>query len=455
MKAAFRLRIASVATGQGPTRRRKVCFHCIRRGMPAYLLIVCCLCARSIDCQKAWEHIPGDGSLVEAADQNFPRVAFRSNGMLISNREGSSQVKVQGYLQADGRLFAANLNGLQHDQLLFRRVRPLVEGTLADQMYFRFMPDFGEGNTVIQEVYAESTSLPFGNLRLGKFKTPIGLEVLRPDRDLTFAERSMASDLLPLRDLGSQFEGSFLGDAITYELGYFSGTEDGANANFEWHGTNEGVARVFVEPFTGAGITSLQPLGVGVAASAGHHFGDPPVFRTIGQEILFHYAAGTIADGMHKRVSPQASYFFGPVGVLAEYVVSGATLSAGGVHQYLSHHGWELAGSVMLTGENNTYSDFRPRHDFAPAEDLHHWGAWELAVRHSGLDFDANAFPNFASPASSAKRASESAVGMNWHMNRHTKLIVDYEYTSFHMAAGNIPRIHSERVAMTRIQLGF
>jgi len=32
---------------------------------------------------------------------------------------------------------------------------------------------------------------------------------------------------------------------------------------------------------------------------------------------------------------------------------------------------------------------------------------------------------------------------------------MDYEYTSFHMAAADVPRLHSEHVAMTRIQLGF
>ena len=432
-----------------------MCFHCVRRGMPVYVLIVCCLCAQSIDCQKAWEHIPGNGAVVEAADQKIPAVSFSGYGMLVSNREGSNQVKVQGYLQADGRLFAANLNGLRHDQLLFRRIRPLVEGTLANQMYFRFMPDFGEADTIVQEAFAESTSLPYANLCLGKFKTPIGLEVLRPDRDLTFAERSMASDLVPLRDLGAQVEGAYLNSAITYELGFFSGAEDGANANFEWRGTKEGVARVFFEPFAGTGAAPLQPLGIGISASAGPHHGDLPVFRTIGQEILFHYSAGTIADGMHKRVSPQASYFFGPVGVLAEYVVSGATLSAGGLHQYVSNRAWELSGSVMLTGEKNTYADFQPRHDFAPAEDLHHWGAWEIAIRHSALNFDPRVFPLFASPEGSAKGASESAIGVNWHMNRHTKLIMDYEYTSFRMASADVPRMHSERVAMTRVQLGF
>ena len=430
-------------------------FHRVRCKMPVCMLILCCIASQSIDCQKAWEHPSDPGAMTKTASRKPGPVSFSGDGMLISNREGSSKVRVQGYLQADGRLFATNLNDRRHDVFLFRRVRPLVEGMLANQVGFRFMPDFGEGNTVIQEAYIEWRSAPFASLRVGKFKTPIGLEVLRPDRDLTFTERSMASALIPLRDLGAQVERSFMKDAITYELGFFSGAEDSANANFEWRGTKDGVARVFFEPFAASGQAALQQLSAGIAVSAGHHYGAPPEFKTIGQETFFHYSAGAVVDGWHRRVSPQASYFCGPVGLLAEYVVSGGALSAGGVHGYLSNRSWELSGSVILTGEKNSYADFRPKHAFAPAEGLQHWGAWEIAIRHSGIDFDANAFPHFAAPASSAKGASESAVGLNWHINRHTKLIMDYEYTSFHMAAADIPRLHSEHVAMTRIQLGF
>ena len=65
----------------------------------------------------------------------------------------------------------------------------------------------------------EWKSLPFAKLRVGKFKEPIGLEILKSDRELNFAERSLASDLLPLRYMGAQLGASIFSNSITYAIG--------------------------------------------------------------------------------------------------------------------------------------------------------------------------------------------------------------------------------------------
>ena len=388
------------------------------------------------------------------ADRAQRPATFSHEGFLVSNRDVSSHVKVEGYMQADGRLFAANLKDQPKDVFLFRRVRPIVEGELTHRIGFLFMPDFGEGNAVIQESYAEWRISSFASFSVGKFKTPLGLEVLRPDRDLTFAERSMASDLLPVRDLGGELRTSLLGHAITCEAGYFSGAEDGTNARFEWRGTSEGVGRIFLRPFTAAGAP-LQPLGLGVAGSVGRSHHTPPTFLTVGQQTFFRYAPEVWSIGQHKRITPQADYFRGPFGVLAEYVVSGLTVRTSSQHRYLSNHGWQLAGSIVLTGELNSYDGIRPAHAFEPSRSFHHWGAFEIAFRHSYLGLDAEAFPYYASPTASAKTAGESAVGVNWYINRHVKFITDYEYTSFQMATDIVPGLTAERVVITRMQTTF
>jgi phosphate-selective porin OprO/OprP len=94
------------------------------------------------------------------------------------------------------------------------------------------MPDFGQNNSQIQDAYIELNVLRAAKPRVGKFKTPIGLEVLTSDRELLFVERSMASDLVPLRELGAQIAGSILSDTVTYAVGYFNGTTDGSNGAF-------------------------------------------------------------------------------------------------------------------------------------------------------------------------------------------------------------------------------
>lgn len=427
----------------------------VRRTQTVLVTILCWFAARPIDCQAGKTHAADNSAVTAAGAQESRLVSFSQDGLSIASRDRSYELKVHGYLQGDGCLFDTDLKDRQHDVLLFRRVRPLVEGTLANKMDFRFMPDFGEGNAVIQEAYVEWKSIPFARLRVGKFKTPLGLEVLRSDRELTFAERSLASDLIPLRDLGAQIEDSVLKGAITYAVGFFSGAGDGQNASFEWPGTKEGVARVFFKPFAATTSIAVQQLGIGISASVGHDHGALPNFKTVGQQTLFKYSSGVVSDGRHKRVSPQAYYFCGSLGLLAEYIVSGEPAEVGAEHRYLSNRGWELAGSIALTGEKNSYTGIQPSHPFEFAKGLQHMGAWEIAFRQSRLDLDAHTFPQYANPASSAREAIESSVGLSWYINRHTKLITDYEYTTFHMATENIPRLAPERVAMTRIQLAF
>ncbi len=422
--------------------------------LPIFAFAVCWFVSQPICGQAGTSLISdGDAGIVEA-EPRFSRVSLSQDGLSIGTQDHAYVVRVNGYLQGDGRLFDTNLNDRAHDVLLFRRIRPLVEGTLARWVDFRLMPDFGEGNAILQEAYVEWNSFSFAKPRIGKFKTPIGLEVLRSDRDLTFSERSLVSDLVPLRDLGAQVESSFLQDAIVFEVGYFSGARNGTNANFEWRGTYDGVARVFVRPFA-ATNSAAQNLGIGIAASFGHNHGAIPELKTVGQQTFFRYASSVISDGQQRRVSPQAYYFCGRFGVLGEYLESGDDAAVGAEHRYLSDRGWELAGSIALTGERNSYAGIRPARAFEPAKGLQHIGAWEIAFRQSRIDLDTNTFPHYANPRISANGAVETSVGLSWYLNRHTKMMTDYEFTKFRMAEDKIPRLFPERVAMTRVQLTF
>jgi phosphate-selective porin OprO and OprP len=380
---------------------------------------------------------------------------FSREGLWIAKKDNPTVVRVHGYLQGDGRFFVTNLNDRAYDRLLFRRVRPLVEGKLANFLDFRFMPDFGEGNRVIQEVYVENGSIPFARLRAGKFKTPIGLEVLRSDRELTFAERSLASDLVPLRDLGIQADGSILHGGVRYEFGFFSGTGDGTNAKFQWRGTHEEVGRVMVKPFAEYSAAAMKQLGIGIAASDGHNHGALPSFKSVGQQTFFIYSAQTVSIGRHRRIAPQAYYFYGPLGVLAEYTISSQNVSAGSQHRPLSNTGWQVAGSFALTGEKNSYDGFHPAHNLEFSHGTHHWGAWEFVARHSELTIDPRAFQQFAAITKSSSGAHESAAGISWYLNRMVKLLSDYEYTTFPASGENTAHLPIERVMMTRLQLMF
>ena len=391
-----------------------------------------------------------------AAAKHTDPVSFRRSGLWFSTQDGSTHLQVHGYLQADDRMFSANTHGEQLDTFLFRKIRPLFEGTLFNAVDFRFMPDFGQYNPQIQEAYLELKTLRYAKLRLGKFKEPIGLEVLRQDRDLSYEERSLASDLLPLRYIGAQLSGSLFSNSIDYAGGYFNGSSDGSNGVFtQWAHANEAAARVFLQPFAITRVGALKQFGFGLGGSAGSQRGSISGLKTMAQTTFFKYSSTTVADGQHDRLSPQAYYYVGPFGVLGEYVISSQEVLNKGLTGRMRNEAWQIAGSVMLTGEKNSYGTIRLRNSFEPNRGFRHLGGVELALRYSQLSIDRDAFAGFAKSTTAAQQAKEVGVGLNWLLNQYVKLATDYEHTSFRMATSTVTPLHDENVLISRLQLAF
>ena len=71
-------------------------------------------------------------------------ISFRRDGLWFSTADGSTHLQVHGYAQADNRMFSSNTHGQELDTFLFRRIRPLFEGTLFNQVDLRFIPDIGQ-----------------------------------------------------------------------------------------------------------------------------------------------------------------------------------------------------------------------------------------------------------------------------------------------------------------------
>jgi phosphate-selective porin OprO/OprP len=183
-----------------------------------------------------------------------------------------------------------------------------------------------------------------------------------------------------------------------------------------------------------------------------------PGYSTDGQQKFFSYNAGVNANGQAWRVSPQAYYYYGPLGVLGEYVISDQRVSSATKSADLRNTAWETTASWVLTGEDASYNGVTPVHPF----DLHNgqWGAWQLVARFAKLDVDDKAFSDgFASSAKTANGAAAWSVGLNWYLNRNVRADVSFSRTTFHgftgtPAPGVIPA-QPENVLFTRMQVAF
>ena len=397
-----------------------------------------------------------------------PKVSLGASGFNFSSADSNFVAQLHGLVQFDSRSFFSDGGVNGNDGFLLRRARPIFSGTVFRDFDYQFTPDFGGSTVQIQDAYLNYRYSPWFQVQAGKFKSPVGLEHLQSDPVTLFNERSLVSALVPNRDLGLQIKGDISGGVASYAVGIFNGGTDynGTTVNSSFQDGKSVAGRVFFQPWKNSDLNGLRGLGFGVGASylANHpatnsSTGLTPGYATDGQQKFFSYNSGVNANGIGWRVSPQAYYYYGPLGLLAEYVVSDQRVSSATKSAELQNSAWQISGGWVLTGEDASYSGVTPRRPF----DLRNgqWGAWQLVARYAALNLDDKAFANgFASSTKSANSANAWSVGLNWDLNKNLRANLSYSHTDFtsyagsKIAAGNVGA-QSENVLFSRLQLAF
>ena len=399
-----------------------------------------------------------------AAAPTTPKVTISDKGFTLASADGANSVKLRGLVQLDSRLFF-NDNGIVNNAFVLRRARLISEATFAKNYSFQIVSEFGGSSVAIVDAnfgIAVNKALQF---KLGRFKSPVGLELLQSDSWTFFNERSIVTNLVPNRDLGIQASGDVLGGKLNYAVGVFGGVADGASTtNSDFDNEKDVAGRVFASPFKDNAGSPVQGLSFGISSSLGREktaSGRTAGYRTDGQQTFFAYNAATIADGQSWRYSPQFDYRNGSFGLLGEYVLSTVNVrpSATGKKAELQNKAWQLSAGYVLTGEDSSYAGVVPKTNFDFAAGT--WGAFEVTARYANLKIDDAAFPLYAALASNADEASSVGLGLNWYLSKSTMFKIDFYQTKFGFAPG-APAVPSsallrqdEKSFITRFQLSF
>ncbi|HEY3326299.1 MAG TPA: porin [Novimethylophilus sp.] len=490
-----------------------------------------------------------------AKKKETPVVKASEKGFGLQSADGQHEIRLRGLLQADGRGFATGRNQTQkaaagastagyldntedaNSTALLRRVRPTIEGTVFGKYDFRFTPEYGDGKSQVIDAYLDARFAPWFKLRAGKYKPFVGLERLQSGADIKFIERSYVSSILPNRDVGASIYGDVLDGRLSYAVGIHNGVADGGDNTTasDFNKDKDYAARLFTVPFKDSD-SALAGLGFGIAATYGNVDGTTKDtvngssteltsgYKTEGQQTFFRYVDGSVlrsgigegatltggpgvswlahADGKRTRIAPQAYYYYGPFGLLAEYTRVSQEVAVGQsshAKTTLNHDAWEIAASYLLTGEDASFKGVKPKRNF----DLDNggWGAWEIVGRYSelNLDDDSFAFGNlsggagvtanqstgavgagtlqtlnhylYADPKASAKSAHTWTAGINWYVNPEVKISLNYAQTAFDgggaltsspthtfkdlVVRSNARDREDERVLLARFQIAF
>ncbi|MSR16634.1 MAG: hypothetical protein EXR89_02380 [Methylococcaceae bacterium] len=420
--------------------------------------------------------------------QKTPIIEAGEGGFKMSSADKKNQVRIHGAVQADNRTFVnGQVSPLDtvSDSFALKQARVWLEGYVFKDIFFKIMPDFAANGNVLPDAYIDYAYHPFASLLVGKFKSPLSLERLQGDSDGTFLERAFPTYLASNRDVGVQVHGglNFTGhhaekvagpidtkNQLTYQFGVFNGSGDDGSPNNDAPDVNnnkEFAGRLFAHPFQYSGYSWVEGFGIGVAGSYSHAKGTQTIKNQatpIGRNTYLNYtkvlagASAPIANGDSYRFYPQAYWYSGAFGAMAEYVVSTQDLSgqitenkkvvSKNIKQ--SNTAWQILGSYMLTGEDNNFGVIKPITPFSPLEGK--WGAWQLAARYSQIDVDSDTFV-FVDTSKSANSARAWTIGANWYLNSNALIRADFENVSFDGGAAKAGSRASERVFGTRFQL--
>ncbi|HZM28309.1 MAG TPA: porin [Gemmatimonadales bacterium] len=390
-----------------------------------------------------------------------PKLSADKEGFWLRSADGKFALHLGGYIQADSRTFLDDPANRLTNTFLLRRARALIEGTVFKFFDFRLLPDWGGGTAVIQDAYVAAKLQPYLKLQAGKFKGPVGLERLQSSTDLLFIERAFPTAVAPNRDLGFALTGDIADATVQYSVGIFDGVVDGASLDTDLGDDKDFEGRIYLTPFKRSSIVFLNGLSVGVGGTIGNEHGTQAApalasYKSPGQNTFFSYrsdaaAAAAVADGQRWRISPQAYWSMGPVGLMGEWIRSSQEVSRTPATATIGVTAWQAAGSFALTGENASYRGLSPRKPVTAKG----YGAFEVVGRYSELTVDDDAFPTFADPARSARKAKEWAVGLTWSAERRIKIAVNYGQTSFDGGAAGGADRDTEKALLTRFQVAF
>ena len=242
------------------------------------------------------------------------------------------------------------------------------------------------------------------SLSMGKQKEPISMERTTSLVNLPMQERSAVADaMLPSRNVGIVYSGTFADDNVSWATGIFNDWIDTHDSFSE--SASQVVARVSTVAFESSDKTHLLHLGGGLRYSdgkEGYRYFTSPEFNNSPNFVDTDIHAAD--DIVHWQL--EAAYRSGPFWIMGETVQSDInTPNAPDV----TFGGYQLAASWALTGELRAYNrksgTFRP---LPVSRSVYQggMGAWELTARWSGLDLSDDAVDGGKMDIASA--------GVNW-----------------------------------------
>ena len=393
-----------------------------------------------------------------------------NNGLELNSNDKAFKIHVGGRTQID-TVFWQNKDSFNNtggatdqDSVNFRRGRLRVDGTMYEIIDFAAEYDFvnefnvnpgtpaSEANNAavpaITDLWVNIKEVPgIGNLKVGNFKDPIGMEHLTSSRYLEFMERSPIQDIYTGSFNNGFTPGIMAWDTYdeehgTWATGFFKNNTNIFSNGFgdgEYNWTSrltylplyeEEGAYLFHVGMSGSirepnnetlRLRSRPSLRNGAPSGLNPFFVDTGNFRStqqdlLGVEVAANYGSFCLQSEMMNSWSQDTTPLAGPL--------TGVNLGSGYTNT------WYVEGLYFLTGEvrpyerkNGVFTRIVPLENFKWGKGA---GAWQIGARYSRVDLKDSGI--------NGGQMQDVTLGLNWFLNPNMKIQTNYVW-----ADGNSP----------------
>ena len=298
------------------------------------------------------------------------------------------------------------------DTSRIRHARFGIQGTLDGRFTALAHVDFAFAQPLLDFWGEYQVSKPL-NLRVGRFKVPMGTQFL-PRRDFWdhVEPPGYLFALLPRRDVGAMVYGGggYADVYLKYWVGVWNGVPDGYG---DVDDSKELAARATLSPFPSPGFN----LDLSATWTGGNSDEGMGTFRVTDESItdILRFPAAVVHDGLRRRWSVEGELRWECVAVGAEAIRQQSHLMAGGVTDRYELEAASAWAAWIVTGERKSRDEW-----FDPTYKV---GAFELVARWSAFRADGR-LATIATPGRYTRRASQVAGGINWYPSRFARVMV-------------------------------
>ena len=363
----------------------------------------------------------------------------------IKSADGKFEMHVRGRLLTDFGMVSDGAKKQDRTATEFRAARLGIEGKAWKDIKYKFEVDFAENEVDITDAYLEYAGWKPLYIMIGHAKTTNSMEELTSSRHIDLVERGGFTDAFNFnRRLGIQV--GYVGEWFRFDVGAFGSEFDTPNTNVN----DEGYAlsaRAVAYPEIGNG--GILHVGASVLY---RNYNDDLYQREVRYRQRPHahvsgiryIDTGTLDAGSDLFIGVELAGVFGPFWADSEWGwLKVKDITGQGGQTKATFQGGYFGLGWYITGESRGYDEGsfdRPKKVNNPVFEGG-WGAWALVARVDYVDLNDAIGGGGCVVAASGICGGQQLTyifGVNWFLNRHTVIKLNYAHSDIKDAWDNL-----------------